>query len=137
MRKRTRARKIALQALYQWQLLGDASCDDLDEFCTKEAKGDEAVRDYALRLVQGCRAQKQVLDAAIQKTAAHWDIGRMAIIDLTILRIGAFELTFEGDVPPKVAINESIELGKKFGGAESGHFINGILDKMQTRPPAP
>lgn len=129
MRKRSRARKIALQALYQWHLLGDEQCCDLHAFCREESQ-DEGVRDYATQLVDGCKAHRDAIDARLKDAAEHWDLDRMALIDLTVLRIGAYELMFRKDIPPKVAINEAIDLGKSFGGAESGPFINGILDRI-------
>ncbi|NOZ21736.1 MAG: transcription antitermination factor NusB [Planctomycetes bacterium] len=166
MRKRTRAREIALQALYQWQLLGEKACSEAGISCGErswngtrlvyelqfaedrwELRGtkrrdkaginlrsvtaDEAVVEYALALFNGVRARKDVIDEKLKETTEHWDLERMALIDLTVLRIGAYELMFRSDIPPKVTINEAIELGKRFGGAESGPFINGILDKIR------
>lgn len=132
MRKRSRARTIALQALYQWQLLGEEACPDLHAFCRSESH-DPSVVEYAVQLVDGCRARREALDEAIRAATEHWDLERMALIDLTVLRMAAFELLFREDIPPKVAINEAIELGKKFGGEDSGTFINGVLDKVRIR----
>ncbi len=119
-----------MQFLYQLDLLGDSAEGLLDDFLRdSRAQADEAA--YARILVEGCRADWEKLDEAIVAVSAHWDITRMPVIDRNILRIGAYELLRRDDIPPKVAINEAIELAKSFGGKGSGAFVNGILDKIR------
>jgi transcription antitermination factor NusB len=132
MRKRTLAREIALKALYQWDLLGKEMEAQLPEFCRGEAN-DADVAAFALDLVAGCTENVKVLDEHIAAAAENWDISRMAVIDRTILRIGTFELAFRDDIPPKVTINEAIELAKRYSTESSGVFVNGILDKVRQR----
>ncbi|MFT5170203.1 MAG: transcription antitermination factor NusB, partial [Candidatus Omnitrophota bacterium] len=73
---------------------------------------------------------KKEIDDIIRKYAANWQLERMAVIDRNILRLGTFEIMFADEIPPKVTINEAVELAKKYGDSESGKFVNGILDKI-------
>ncbi|MFT7677966.1 MAG: transcription antitermination factor NusB [Planctomycetota bacterium] len=131
MKKRTRARELALQFLYQVDLMGDTTLDSLAGFLTETERDAEACR-YAKLLVRGTVDKREELDAEIQRVAQNWQIHRMAVIDRNVLRLAAFELLHCPDIPPKVAINEAIELGKRYSTANSGAFINGILDKIKS-----
>jgi len=132
MRKRTLARQIAMEALYQLDLLGNDHVGEPGLFCARRS-GDEEVREFALRLIEGWRARRNEIDKEIETVAENWSLSRMACVDRAILRIGAYELMFCDDVPPKVAINEAIELAKKFGSEDSGDFVNALLDKIRIR----
>lgn len=132
MKKRTRARELSLQFLYQLDLLGDELIDELPRFLRGEEKDGETCR-FARRLVEGTHEKRAQLDAEIQRVAQNWQISRMAVIDRNVLRLAAYELLFCDDIPPKVAINEAIELGKRYSTANSGAFINGILDKIKSQ----
>jgi len=138
MKKRTRARELALQFLYQLDLRGTEILDEARSFFRTE-ESDKASRDFATQLVNGVVEHKEELDSVIRSVAQNWEITRMAVIDRNVLRMAAFELFHCPDIPPKVAINEAIELGKRFSTQNSGAFINGILDKIKDRaaPPAP
>ena len=83
--------------------------------------------------MNGVAAHREELDAVIRAVAQNWEITRMAVIDRNVLRMAAYELFHCPDIPPKVAINEAIELGKRFSTQNSGAFINGILDKIKDR----
>lgn len=134
MRVRTRARELALQFLYQLDVQGDASRADLDGFLHDALAGkpgaEEAIL-YARRLVDGVREHREEIDRLLSEAARNWDLGRMAVVDRNALRIGCFELLWEDEVPMKVAINEAIELGKRYSTEASGAFINGILDRIR------
>jgi len=132
VKKRTRARELGLQFLYQIDLLGQGVLEDLDNFLRAEEKDAETCR-FARRLVQGAHEHHAQIDAEIQGVAQNWQISRMAVIDRNVLRLAAYELLFCDDIPPKVAINEAIELGKRYSTSNSGAFINGILDKIKNR----
>jgi N utilization substance protein B len=93
----------------------------------------DPVRGYAAELAQGVKANKDHIDALIEAHSQHWKLYRMSRIDRNILRIAVYELTSCPDVPPKVCIDEAVEIGKKFGTTESGAFINGILDQVCRR----
>jgi transcription antitermination factor NusB len=130
MRRRTRAREIAIQFLYQLDMRGDEVLESLDEFLRAEAK-DEETKQFAMRLVLGTHRGVAEADRMLRAVTRNWDLKRMAVIDRNILRMAIYELTECPDIPPKVTINEAIELGKKYSTANSGAFINGILDRLR------
>ncbi len=129
MRKRTRARELALQALYQLDLRGDEVLDDLPRLLD-EGTAEPSVRRFSRQLIDGCREHREELDAAIAAAADNWAIGRMGIVDRNLLRIATFELLHLDDIPPKVSINEAIALAKTYGTTHSGAFVNGVLDRI-------
>jgi N utilization substance protein B len=88
--------------------------------------------DFSERIVRGVDQHRDELDRIIEKYSSHWKIGRMAHVDRNILRIAVYELLYCNDIPPKVAINEAVDIGKKFGSEDSGAFINGVLDKVMS-----
>ena len=91
---------------------------------------DDATRAFIGALVHGTKANQATIDQLITQITEHWDLDRMAVVDRNILRLAVYELLWEHDVPAKVAINEAIEIAKKFGTRESSRFINGILDRV-------
>jgi len=133
MRKRTRAREFALQILYQLDITKEAPAAALDNFWgthVEEEVGDD-LKAFTAELVKGTLENVEAIDASITKFAANWHLKRMAVVDRNILRMGCFELMFREDIPPKVAINEGVELAKKYSGVEAGKFVNAILDKVK------
>jgi N utilization substance protein B len=137
MKKRTRARELALQLLYQVDLRDEDVLTEAGEFF-REEEPDRATREFAGALVEGVVQHRAAIDETIRSVATNWEITRMAVVDRNVLRMATYELFHRPDVPPKVAINEAIELGKRFSTQNSGAFINGILDKIKdlARPPA-
>jgi N utilization substance protein B len=129
---RHQARILAMQSLCQLEVQADHFMDELDHFLA-EGSDDPAVRGYARNLVRDTWQNRQALDALIQEVAEHWELNRMAAVDRNLIRIAACELIHRPDVPPRVAINEAMEIGKIFGTAESSSFINGILDAVKTK----
>ena len=125
MKSRTRARHLALQFLYQVDLLGQEKIEDLTAFLKGEEKPGDA-RTYARHLVEGTLEARESLDGTIQSVAQNWDISRMAVIDRNVLRLASVELLKCDDIPPNVAINEAIELAKKYMGRLIG-LRNGAL----------
>lgn len=99
--------------------------------CAEAAEGDEEVRTFAHRLVEGTLRLRTEIDERLRTVTRNWDLKRMAGVDRNILRMTVYELAHCSDVPPKVAINEAIELGKKYSTANSGGFVNGILDRVR------
>jgi len=132
MKKRTRARELALQFLYQLDLRGGNLIEEAEE-TVHAAESDVETRKFALELIHGTNNHRGSIDEGIQAVAQNWNIARMAVIDRNVLRLAAFELLHSTEVPPKVAINEAIELGKRYSTQNSGAFINGILDKIMNR----
>ncbi len=130
MTRRTRGREIALQVLYlQEQNTGVAS-SEIERFIQRRLR-DPRLREFAQALVAGVRVNQERIDELISGVAENWRIDRMAAIDRNILRLGAFEMLFCPDVPTKVAINEALELAKRYSTAQSSRFVNGILDRLQ------
>ncbi len=122
-----------MQALYQhdaMQRIGGASAqDEIDRFIDREAPTAE-VREFAHRLVKGARESQEGIDALLASVVENWKVERIAAMDRAILRLATFELLASPDVPPKVAINEAIDLAKKYSTAHSGGFVNGVLDRL-------
>lgn len=137
-RKKSVARVIALQALYQYDVRGPSFVDEAEAFFRASERTPDDVA-MARDLFLGCLDYLDTIDAALAKIARHWDLKRMAAVDRAILRLGAYELLHTPDVPPKVALTEAIRLAKKYSTDESGAFVNGLLDKLMPRgaPPAP
>lgn len=135
IRRRTRAREIAMQVLFQFDLRGEAYAAEVGrttgQLCADEAGGEADVVEFATRLVDGTLQHRAAIDQRLQGVTRNWDLRRMASVDRNVLRMAVYELTYCPDVPPKVAINEAIELGKKFSTANSGGFVNGILDRIR------
>jgi len=130
MGRRRKSREVALQFLYQLDLGGDDDPTPHEaEFWTRYAS-DEETRAFAENLVRGTKTNQPKIDALIAQVTEHWDLERMAVVDRNILRLAVYELLWSAEVPPKVAINEAIEIAKKFGTQESSRFINGILDRI-------
>ena len=129
MRKRTKAREYALQVLYQVDIRRGDAAELLKEFWGAHQL-DPDVRTFAQQLAEGTVAHASDIDQLITIHASNWDLKRMAVVDRNILRLGACEILFFSDIHSKVAINEAIELAKRFGDDESPKFVNGILDKI-------
>ena len=128
MGRRRKSRELALQLLYQLDVQGEANPEPaLAEFWTRHPVEPD-VREFADSLVRGAKLHQAKIDELIAQYAENWELDRMAVVDRNILREGIFELLWEADVPPKVAINEALEVAKKFSTQESSRFINGILD---------
>lgn len=129
MRNRSKSRECALQMLYQLDIRKANPSEIVDAFWDESETGQD-VREFAQQLFIGTAKHLPDLDKLIASHADNWDMKRMAVIDRNILRLGTFELLHGEDAPPKVCINEAIELAKRFGDTESGKFINGILDAI-------
>lgn len=130
MRKRTQAREYVLQILYQAEMTRRNIEAAGGQFWAEFDSVDDTVLKFARRLTSGIEQALADIDAKITQYATNWQIKRMAVIDRNVLRIGVYELLFTEDIPPKVTINEAVELAKKYGDLDSGKFVNGILDKI-------
>jgi N utilization substance protein B len=130
--RRTKARECAFQILYQWELSGEPIARVLDGFW-RVRSGTEQARAMAERLARGAQACAAALDAEIAQAATHWRIERIAPVDRTILRLGAYELAEERTTPAAVVLDEAVELAKRFGEADSPAFVNGVLDAIRRR----
>jgi len=133
MRKRTRSREYALQILYQIDITHEEPLSAINDFWqTHIEEGiDEEMKDFAAEIIKGTVQNLVEIDRKIAQYATNWELERMAVVDRNILRMGGFELLYSSGIPPKVAINEGVDLAKKFSGIEAGKFVNAILDKIK------
>jgi transcription antitermination factor NusB len=133
MRKRTLAREYALQILYQIDITKENYQVVFDNFWKvhTEKEVSQDIRDFAFGLVEGACEHLKAIDEKITHYATNWKLERMAVVDRNILRLTSYELLFRDDIPPKVSINEGVELAKKYSDENAGKFVNGILDKIK------
>ncbi len=117
-----------MQVLFQDDLNPSHNPGVADEFLRARLQGDE-LADFARSLVAGVRRNQAELDTLLSRTADNWSLERMAATDRNVLRLGAFEILYTA-TPGRVAINEAVELAKRFGSAHSAQFVNGILDRF-------
>ena len=132
MRGRRKAREIALQVLYGLNFENIDVQKALDLFWSNFV-APKAAKEFAAFLVQGTCEHKDELDKLIAGCSDNWSLGRMSKVDINILRLAVFEFLYCDDIPPKVTLNEAVDLGKTFGSENSGSFINGILDALNLK----
>lgn len=136
MRKRRKSRVLALWMLYSMEVSRDAGLGDAQNvFSMCAHRSDPATEKFALQLARGVLAHRDELDRIIRAHAQNWALSRMALVDRQIMRIALYELLFEPRTPAAVCINEAIDIAKMFSTAESGHFINGVLDAARRAQP--
>jgi N utilization substance protein B len=129
MGTRRKSRELALQVLYQGELAGQTGLLDFEEFCVHFQVSKKAIP-YAKKLLEGVQGKVEEINQLISRYAENWRLERMSAIDRNILRLAVFELHYQDDVPTSVAINEAVEIAKRYSTDDSGPFINGILDAM-------
>jgi len=130
LRKRRKSREFALQVLYQLDIIKQGAIDTLAQF-RDHFSGNGERDEFMEHLVLGVLEHSKEIDHLIEKYSENWRLDRMNIIDRAILRMAIYELLYCQEIPPKVTLNEAIELGKRFGSEDSGSFVNGILDRIQ------
>jgi transcription antitermination protein NusB len=128
MSRRSRAREVALQILFEDDVNPRPSVEQTKEFLSARLNSPD-LEEFCLSLILGVRRNQRELDALLEQTADNWSLARMAATDRNVLRLGAYEFLFS-DTPGRAAINEAVELAKRFGSANSAPFVNGILDKL-------
>jgi N utilization substance protein B len=132
MQQRRKAREVALQVLYGLDVSGGNAKEAIDLFWENFA-APEQVRTFSCILIEGAWNNRKQIDTLIGSCAENWSVERMSKVDKSILRMAVYELLHCRDIPPKVAINEAIDLGKIFGSENSGAFINGVLDALYAK----
>jgi N utilization substance protein B len=132
MGRRTKARECAFQMLYQWEV-SDRPMDAVVEAFWRLRSSTPATRTMADRLARGAQSRVRELDEAIAAAASNWRLERIARVDRTILRLGAYELRDEPGTPAAVILDEAVEMAKRFGEADSPAFVNGVLDAIRRR----
>ncbi|MGE5838982.1 MAG: transcription antitermination factor NusB [Deltaproteobacteria bacterium] len=129
MGSRRRARELAIQVLFHMEYNPGDPGECFDRICECFEPPRE-VRAYAREVVLGVWEKKEELDQRMRRSSKNWRVERMSRVDRNILRLAIYEVLYRKDVPPKVSIDEAVELGKRYGTEESGAFINGILDHI-------
>jgi transcription antitermination factor NusB len=129
MGERRRARELAVQVLFHLEFTPDDPSEVFDLVC-ENFDARKSIRDFSKQLVLGVCEKKKTLDKVISEASKNWRIERMARLDRSILRLATFEIMFIEDIPPKVSLDEAVEIGKKFGSDDSGRYINGVLDNI-------
>lgn len=129
MSRRSRAREVALQVLYQDDLNPSQRVVQTDRFVRTRLRDDEALVEFARQLIAGVRRHRDALDQVLMASAENWSLPRMAVTDRNALRVGAYEILMT-DIPDRVAINEAVNLARRFGTEQSALFVNGILDRI-------
>jgi N utilization substance protein B len=137
MGQRRKSREIALQMLYQMEMTGQLPHEVIELYYELESGDDNKkpdaaalARPFAEELVKGVYSHRDKLDTMIVGASENWRLERMSIIDRNVLRIALYEMLYHLEIPPKVSLNEAIDLGKTFGSPDSGAFINGVLDHL-------
>lgn len=120
-----------MQFLYQAEFTGSGDREELDRFWGHFHPDGPGAPAYLRELVAGAASHQEELDALIVRFSEHWRLERMTVVDRNLLRLAAYELLYQPKVPPKVVINEAVELAKRYGSDDSGAFINGILDQIR------
>lgn len=127
--RRSRAREVVLQLLYQHDQNRAFDQEAARQFMRRRLQ-DESLEKLAETIYSGAVTHKAEIDEKLSAVAENWSVTRMAVVDRNLLRLSAYELLFEPDTPPKVVIDEAVELAKRYGTAESSAFVNGILDRL-------
>lgn len=124
------ARELALQILFQTEFTTAVPYQDFLELF--EERTSKEVVDYADELIRGVKARVKEIDAILQSASQHWKVERMSLVDRNVLRVAVFEMKYSTDpVKPSIAINEAVDIAKRFGSTESGSFVNGLLDQAR------
>ena len=134
MTRRSRAREVALQLLFQRDLNKGVDRAAIERF-VRDRLRDDTLMPFCLGLFDGVVAHQTDIDRRLTEIAENWRLVRMAAVDRNVLRLGAYELLHTPDTPPNVALDEVIELARRYGSAESPAFVNGVLDRLRPSPP--
>ncbi len=129
MTNRRQARECALEVLYRLDLVGDEPEHTIAEILLRRNPPDEA-ETYLRRLVDSALGNQPEIDAVLRRHLARWRLERLTVLDRAILRLAATEILYFDDIPPKVTINEAVEIAKKYGDDDAGKFVNGVLDSV-------
>ena len=130
MRKRTQSREYALQFLYRLELNPEQLEESLASFWEENAEGDDEVRTFTERLIHATVSNLESINPLIEKAMEHWDLTRVVLIDKLIMQLAVAEFFHLKGIPPKVTLNEAVNLAKKFSQEDSGKFVNGVLDRI-------
>jgi N utilization substance protein B len=130
MTRRSRAREVALQLLYQRDLNPGIDRAVIEQF-TRDRLREESLRQFTLALYDGVTDHAADIDRRLAAAAQNWRLPRMAAVDRNVLRLGGYEILYTLETPPNVALDEAIELARRYGSADSAAFVNGVLDRLR------
>lgn len=136
MTRRSRAREVTLQLLFQRDFNKRIDRPALERF-VRDRLRDETLMSFCLGLYDGVIGNQSDIDRRLSEAAENWRLARMAAVDRNVLRLGAYELLHTPDTPPNAALDEAIELARRYGSADSSAFVNGVLDRLRQPPSAP
>jgi N utilization substance protein B len=136
MGSRRKARELALQMLFQWELGGHTPQHVITSFLQTQ-KVDSEVESFARALFEGAVSEVEALDRRVREHTEHWRLERMAAVDRNLLRVALYELLHYPETPPPVVINEALEIARRFSGKDSVEFVNGVLDAIRKTLSAP
>jgi N utilization substance protein B len=128
MQERRKARHQALHILYQWEITGDSVGRILEARSFNDEDGEPG--EFCREILAGVAGHQGVIDDMVAGISENWVLSRMPIVDRNILRIAAYEILYDGDIPDSVSINEAVEMAKTYGGEDSSKFVNGILGRL-------
>jgi N utilization substance protein B len=128
MLERSRARRQALQILYQREITGEGVSRILDSRSYNPEDGEPS--EFCRELISGVEGQQQEIDRYLSDISEHWTVSRMPLVDRNILRLAVYEILFVEDIPDSVSINEAVEMAKSYGGDDSSKFVNGVLGRL-------
>ena len=134
MASRRKARILAVQALYAWDMSGQTLSDLLSFGWLDEEKKEHyepEILDFAKLMIVGTIEQIDVVDSMIRRHLQHWSFERLRKVDVAILRVGTYSILYQDDIPPQISIDEAIEIAKEYSGEDSYRFINGVLDGIR------
>src|SRR5262249_38340066 len=140
MTRRSRGREVALQVLYQVEQNPGTPPEEVRRFIQRRLLGDRKLSEFTEGLIAGVKEHQARIDGLISEVAENWRLDRMAAIDRNIMRLGAYEMLFCPEGPARAAINDALELAKRYSPAQSSRFVNGILDRVlqwQVQGPMP
>jgi N utilization substance protein B len=128
MLERTRARRQALQILYQREITGESAEHILEHRSYNPEDGEPST--FCRELLAGVQEHRERIDGELASISEHWTVSRMPLVDRNILRLAVYEILFVDEIPPSVSINEAVEMAKVYGGDDSSKFVNGVLGKL-------
>jgi transcription antitermination protein NusB len=132
LRHRSRAREVTLQLLYQYDLNGQVRREGLMHFVHERLNEPVELEPFCFRLYDGVLVHRPKIDRQLAEAAVNWRLPRMPLVDRNVMRLGAYELLYTPETPPKVALDEAIELARRFGSTpDSPAFVNGVLDRLR------
>ena len=130
MKRRSRAREVALQLLFQFDNNGKTPREAVEPFAAQRLREPALVK-FCMALYDGVTRNVKDIDLRLSQAAENWRVARMTAVDRNILRIGAFEILYQPDTPHAVIVDEAVELARRFGTEDSSAFVNGVLDRLR------